>query len=176
MKPYPWRRNFSLVVRYSLKFVRRSLLVVKSLVARCKIPWLLVAEIAHCKKSPVTRCKICSLLVAEVAHCKKSVVTRCRLCSLLVAKVARYKKIVRYSFWNLLITRCRSCSFQQITGSHCKIHWILLAKNHSLLKESPAGIIVSLKSTKLGESFSFFIIICYLRPKNSTLPKSTYYP
>ena len=98
IKPYPWRRNFSLVVRYSLKLTRRSLLVVKSLVARCKIPWLLVAEVAHCKKSPVTRCKICSLLVAEVAHCKKSVVTRCRLCSLLVAKVARYKKIVRYSF------------------------------------------------------------------------------
>ena len=116
IKPYPWRRNFSLVVRYSLKFARRSLLVVKSLVARCKIPWLLVAEVAHCKKSPVTRCKICSLLVAEVAHCKKSVVTRCRFCSLLVAKVARYKKIVRYSFRNLLVTRWRSCSFQQITG------------------------------------------------------------
>ena len=95
IKPYPWRRNFSLVVRYSLKFTHRSLLVVKS---------------------PVTRCKICSLLVAEVAHCKKSVVTRCRLCSLLVAKVARYKQIVRYSFRNLLVTRCRSCSFQQITG------------------------------------------------------------
>ena len=134
IKPYPWRRNFSLVVRYSLKFTRRSLLVVKSLVARCKIPWLLVTEVAHCKKSPVTRCKICSLLVAEVARSNKSLVLQ------------------------------------------CKIHWILLAKNHSLLKELPAGIIVCLKSTKLGESFSFFIIICFLRPKNSKLSKSTYYP
>ena len=172
IKPYPWRRNFSLVVRYSLKFTRRSLLVVKSLVARCKIPWLLVAEVAHCKKSPVTRCKICSLLV----HCKnqsllvadfapyslqkllvtkKSFVTRSEICSLLVAEVARSNK-------SLVL--------------QCKIHWILFAKNHSLLKELPAGIIVCLKSTKLGESFSFFIIICFLRPKNSKLSKSTYYP
>ena len=85
IKPYPWRRNYSLIARYSLKFTRHSLLIVKSLVARCKIPWLLVA----C-------CKVCSLLVTEVARCKKSVVTRCKLCYLLVAKVARYKKIVRY--------------------------------------------------------------------------------
>ena len=94
IKPYPWRRNFSLVARYSLKFTCRSLLVVKSLVARCKIAWLLVAEVARCKKSPVTRCKICSLVVAEVTHCKKSVVTHCKLCPLLVAKVARYKQII----------------------------------------------------------------------------------
>ena len=105
IKPYPWRRNYSLVARYSLKFTRHSLLIVKSLVARCKIPWLLVA----C-------CKVCSLLVTEVARCKKSVVTRCKLCYLLVAKVARYKKIVRYLLWYLLVTHCRSCSFQQITG------------------------------------------------------------
>ena len=47
------RRNFSLVPRYSLKFTRCSLLVVKSLVDRCKICLLLVAK-NH------------SLLVAEV--------------------------------------------------------------------------------------------------------------
>ena len=94
------RRNFSLVARYSLKFTRCSLLVVKSLVTRCKIRSLLVAEVARCKKSLVTccrscslqkslvtRCKIHSLLVAQVACCKKSLVTYCKIRSLLVAKI-----------------------------------------------------------------------------------------
>ena len=81
------RRKFSLVARYSLKFTRCLLLVVKSLVTCCKILSLPVAEIARCKKSLVTRCKIRSLLVAEVARCKKSLDTRCKNCSLLVAKV-----------------------------------------------------------------------------------------
>ena len=80
------RRNFSFVTRYSLKFTRCLLLVVKSL---------------------VTRCKIRSLLVVEVARCKKSLVTRCRSCSL--------QKITRYSLQNSLVTRCRSCSLQKIT-------------------------------------------------------------
>ena len=60
------RRNFSFAACYSLKFTRCLLLVVKSLVTRCKIRSLLVAEVARCKKSLVTRCKIRSLLVAEV--------------------------------------------------------------------------------------------------------------
>ena len=69
-------RNFSLVARYSLKFTRCSLLIVKSLVTRCKICSSLVAEVAHCQKSLVTRCEIRLLLVAEVAHCKKSLETK----------------------------------------------------------------------------------------------------
>ena len=60
------RRNFSFAACYSLKFTRCLLLVVKSLVTRCKIRSLLVAEVARCKKSLVTRCKIHLLLVAEV--------------------------------------------------------------------------------------------------------------
>ena len=76
------RRNFSFVTRYSLKFTRCLLLVVKSLVTRCKIRSLLVVEVARCKKSLVTCCKIRLLLVAEVARCKKSLVTRCRSCLL----------------------------------------------------------------------------------------------
>ena len=60
------RRNFSLVTRYSLKFARCSLLVIKSLVTSCKIRSLLVVEVACYKKSLVTRCKTRSLLVAEV--------------------------------------------------------------------------------------------------------------
>ena len=71
-----WRRNFPLVARYSLKFTRCSLLVLKSLVTRCKIHLLLVAEVACSKKWLVTRCTICSLLAAAVARCKKSLVTR----------------------------------------------------------------------------------------------------
>ena len=93
------RRNFSLVARYSLKFTRCLLLVVKSLVTRCKIRSLLVVEVARCKKSLVTCCKIRSLLVAEVARCKKSLVTRCKIRSLLVAEVPRCKKS--------LVTRCK---------------------------------------------------------------------
>ena len=59
----------------------------KSLVSRCKIRSLLVAEVAPCKKSLVTRCKIYSLLVAEVNRCKNSLVARCKIRSLLVAEV-----------------------------------------------------------------------------------------
>ena len=107
-----WRRNFSLVARYSLKFTRCSLFVVKSLVTCCKIRLLLVVEVARCKKSLVTRCKIHSLLVVEVALCKKSLITGCKIRSLLVAEVALCKKS--------LITRC-------------EIRSLLVAKIHLLL-------------------------------------------
>ena len=35
------------------------------LVTRCKIGWLLVAEVAHPKKSLVSRCEIPSILIAK---------------------------------------------------------------------------------------------------------------
>ena len=157
------RRNFSFVARYLLKFTRCSLLVEihSLLVTRCKITRcsLQNSVVTRCRSCPlqnslVTRSKIRLLLVAEVASCRKSLVACCK---------------------NAPVTRCRSCSFQKITGSRCKIPLILIAKNHSSLKQSPAGIIVCLKSTKLDESFSFFNIICFLGPKNSKLLKSTYY-
>ena len=112
------------VARYSLKFSRCSLLVVKSLVTRRKTRSLLVAEVARCKKSLVTRCKILSLLVAEVARCKKSLVTRCRSCSL--------QKITHYSLQNSLVTRCRSCSFKNSLVTRCKIRSLLVAEVKSL--------------------------------------------
>ena len=65
-KDYYLRHNFLLVAHYSLKFTRCSLLLVKSLVIRCKICLLLVAKAALCKKLLVTRCKIRLLPVAEV--------------------------------------------------------------------------------------------------------------
>ena len=103
------RRNFSLVARYSLKFTRCLLLVVKSLVTSCKTGSLLVA-----KKSLVTRCRSCSfqkitpyftrgkiraLLVAEIARWKISLVIRCKIRLLLVAEIASCKKS--------LVTRCK---------------------------------------------------------------------
>ena len=135
--------SFSLIARYSLTFTRCSLLV-----ARCNICSLLVAEVACCKKIihySLTKLLVAenhSLLVAEVARCRKSLATPCEIRSLFVAKKS-------------IVTRCEICS-------------LLVVKNHSSLKQSPAGI-VCLKSTKLGESFSFFNIICFLRPKNSNL-------
>ena len=60
------RRNFSLVACYSLKFTPYSLLVVKSVVTRCKIRSLLVTK-SH------------SLLITEVARCKKSLVASSKI-------------------------------------------------------------------------------------------------
>ena len=169
------KRNFSVVARYPLKFTRCSLLVLKSLVSlqnllvtRCRSCSL--QKITHCfvvkfaryslqklliaKNHSLFRCKICSLLVAEIARCKKSLATHCEIRSLLVAEIARFKKSLVFRF---------------------KIPSVLIATNHSLLKQSPGGIIVCLKSTKLGGSFRFFNIICLLRPKNSKLLKSICY-
>ena len=89
------RRSFSLVARYSLKFIRCSLLVVKSLVTCCKICSLLVVK-NH------------SLLVAEVGRCKKSLVARCKTRSLLVAEVAFLQKIIRYLSQKLLVAKNHS--------------------------------------------------------------------
>ena len=156
------RRNFSLIARYSLKFTCCSLLVVKSLthyslqnplVTCCRSYSL--QEITRYSLQKITRyslqkllvAKNHSLLVAEVTRCRKSLVTRCEIRSFLVAEVAHCKKS--------LVTRCEICS-------------LLVAKYHSSLKQSPAGI-VCLISTKLDESFSFFNIIYFLRPKNSKL-------
>ena len=118
------RCNFSLVACYSLKFIRSSLLAVKSHV---------ITEVACCKKSLVTRCKICSLLVAEVARCKKSFVIRCEIRSLLIAKVARY--------WNSLVTRCKIglllvaevARCKKLPVTCCKICLLLVTRNKSLL-------------------------------------------
>ena len=101
------RRNFSLVARCSLKFTRCSLLVVKSLVTRCKIRSLLVAEVARCKKSLATRRRSCSLQKITCYSLQNLLVTRCRSYSL--------QKITRYSLQNWLVTRCRSYSLQKIT-------------------------------------------------------------
>ena len=77
----------------------------KSLVIRCKIRLLLVAEVARCRNSLVTRCKIRSFLVKEVARCKKSLVTRCKIRSLLVAEVARCKDLFVVKNYSFLVAK-----------------------------------------------------------------------
>ena len=104
------RRNFSLVARYSFKFTCCLVLVVKSLVTRCKIRSLLAAEVARCKNSLVTRCRSCLLQKFTRYSLQNSLVKRCRSCSL--------QKFTRYSLQNSLVTRCKN-SF--------------VVKNHSLL-------------------------------------------
>ena len=101
--------NFSLVARYYLKFTSCWLLVVKSLVARSKICFLRVVEVAHCKKSRVICCKIRLLLVAKFHSLlvSNSLLARCWSCSL--------HKITCYSLQDLLVSRCRSCLLQKIT-------------------------------------------------------------
>ena len=124
-----------------------SLLVThwKSLVTRCKIRSLLVAEVARCKKSLVTRCRLCSLLVAEIVRCKKSLVTRCKfarysLQKLLVAKVHLLLVAEVACCKNSLVTRCKIRSLlvaefarrKNSLATRCKI-CLLLAANKSLV-------------------------------------------
>ena len=100
-----FRCNFSFITRYSLKFTVCSLLIVKSLVTRCKIRLLLVAEVARFKISLVTCCKNHSLVVAKFARYsfQKLLVTKSH--SLLVAEVARCKKTLFTYCKNSLVTR-----------------------------------------------------------------------
>ena len=86
------RRNFSLVARYSSKFTRCSLLVVKSLVTRSKIRSLLVVEVARCKNCSLlvaksTRYSLQKLLVAKNHSLLVAEVARCKIRSLLFAKI-----------------------------------------------------------------------------------------
>ena len=125
----PSSRNFSLVVCYSLKFIRCLLLVVKSLVTRCKICSLLVA-----KESLVTCRRSCSLQKTTRYLLQNSLVTRCR--SFLLQKIAYYSLqnllvAKNYSLQNLLITRWRSCSFQKI---------IFYSLQNSLLARCRSGV------------------------------------
>ena len=178
-------RNFSLVARYSLKFTRCSLLVVKSLVARCKFCSLLVVEVARCKKSLATCCrshslqkitryslqKFCSLLVAKV---HSLLIAKYALYSLQKLLVAKNHSLLFAKIHSLLVAKFAHYSLQKLLVP--KNHWFLvakipsihIAKNHFSLKQSPAGIIVCLKSTKVDESFSSYFRFSYLNSRTST--------
>ena len=88
------RRNFSLVARYSLNFTHCLLLVVKSLITRCKIRSLLVEKLLVAKNH--------SLLVEEFARYSLQKLLVAKNHSLLVAEVPRCKKITRHSLWKKL--------------------------------------------------------------------------
>ena len=125
--------NFSLVARYSLKFTRCSLLVLKSLLTRCKNSLVTRCRSYSLQKvtryslqiSLVTCCRRCSLQEFTRYSLQNSLVIRCISCSL--------QKITRYSLQNLRVTRCRSCSFQKFTHckkllvAHCKIQSLLIS-------------------------------------------------
>ena len=92
---HPWlcrRLNFSLIARYSWKFTRCSLLVVKSTVTRCKI----------CSLRKITRYSLQKLLVAK-NH------------SLLVAKFTRYplQKLLVAKNHLLLVAKFARCLLQK---------------------------------------------------------------
>ena len=97
-----------------------------------------------------------------ITRCKKSLVTRYKIRSLLVGYFL--KKLLTAKNHSLLVAKF-ACSKKSLAFC-CKFPSILIAKK---------VFIVCLKSTKLGGSFSFFNIICFLRPKNSKLFKSRYY-
>ena len=96
----------SILACYSLKFTCCSLLVVKSLVACCKICSLLAPEVARCKKSLFT-------------GCKNSLVTRCKIRSVLVAEKS-----------NHIISACvnRSCDRCFYIAFHNKLHCYLITR------------------------------------------------
>ena len=77
------RRNFSLVACYSLKLTRCSLLVVKSLVTRCKIRSLLVT-----KNHSLLVAKLVRYLLQKLRIAKNLFIVKKH--SLLVAKFDRY--------------------------------------------------------------------------------------
>ena len=148
-----------LVTRW--EFTRYSLLVVKSLVARCKI---------H------------SLLVVEVTRCKKSLVTRCRSCSLQKNYLLLVPKFTRYLLQKFLVAQNHSFVVAKFTCY--SLQKLLVAKNHSLLVATFAFyssqkitryslqkiINHSLKHhTSIKTGKNFFNIIFFLKPKNSKL-------
>lgn len=94
------RRKFSLVDCYLLEFTRCSSVVVESLVTRCGICLLFIAN------SLVT-----SHSLLESPLVKNHPILVAHLC---VAEAAHRKKIPHYSFLNSLVTCYRSSSLQKI--------------------------------------------------------------
>ena len=121
----------------------------------------------------------CSLLVEIhsllVTRCK---ITRCLLETLLATRCwsCSFHKISRYSLQNSLVTRCRSCYLQKITRCSLQNSLDTQCKKAFFVRTITPWNYCLFKVNKVTESFSFFNIICFLRPKNSKLFKATYYP
>ena len=122
---------------HSQLFTCWSLLVLKSFVTHCKIPSLLVVEVAHCKNitryslqsSLVIHCEICLLLV------ENSLVTRCRNCLL--------QKNFRHSLWKSLVENVvylKSINLSK-TFSFFNTICFVKQKNWKLLQINALGIV-----------------------------------
>ena len=114
---------------------------------------------------PVTRCRSCSV---QIINPKSLLVTHCRSCLL--------HKITHSLLQNLLVTCCRNWQFQKVSGFSLQNSLDIHCKKSFFVKTITRWIILCLKSTKVGGSFTFFNIICFLSPRNATFLKSTYYP
>ena len=152
------RRNFSLVARYSLKFTRSSLLVIKSLVSRYKIRLFFVVEVTRWKNSLVAHCRSCS-----------------------------FQKITRYSLQKVLIAKNHSLLVAKFTPYllqkllFAKNHWLLVAKFalyslQQIIRYSLQKIIHhSLKQSQVHKvRWKFFQYNLFSRAKKFKLFKSTY--
>ena len=136
------RRNFSLVARYSFKFTRCLLLVVKSLVTRCKIRSLLIAKILS-----LLVAKIHSLLVAKFARYSLQKLLVAKNHSLLIAKFARYSLqkllVARRKIRSLLIAEVARCKNSLIVKSRslfvAKFNRCLL---HKFTKKSKLNLVM----------------------------------
>ena len=150
------RCNFSLAARYSLKLTPCLLLVVKSLVTRCKIHSLLVAEVIRCKNLLITRCRSCSLQKITRYSLQNSLITRCRSCLLQI--------FTRYSLPKLLVSKIRSLLVaKRKIVSRCEIRLLLVATNRLLLyAKNHSSLVKTIAiSYKVRWKFSFFNIICW---------------
>ena len=145
--------------RYSLKFTRCLLLIVKLFVTCWKIHSLLVADVARCNKSLVTRCRSCSLKKTTLYLLQNLLVTRYRSCSL--------QKFTRYSLQNSLDTRCRSCSLEKFTPYSLQNSLLTRCRSCSLQKITHYSLRNSLVTcckkslVTRCRSFSLQKIICH---------------
>ena len=147
------------------KFGRYSLQVV--FIAKNRS--LLVAEVAGCKKMLVTCCKIRLLLVAEVAPWKKLLTYYCEIPSLLVAKRVEFFEVVKvFSLQKLHVLKNNWFPVAKFICFYCRRCLLQKIIRHFLI-QSPAGILVCLKLEKLVETFIFFNLVRFLKPKNLKL-------
>ena len=126
-------KPFTLVVRYSLKFTCWSLLVLNSLVTRCKFACYSLQKLLVAKNR--------SLPVAKFNHYSLQKLLFVKNHSLLVAKFARYLFLKFAPYKESLVTRCKIHSLlaaevvccKKSLVTRCKIRFYLLLKTYLLL-------------------------------------------
>ena len=111
------RHDFSLIARYSLKFTRCSLLVVKPLVTRCRIRLLLVAKFARYSLQKLLVTKNHSLVNGKFACYLLQKFLVAKIHSILVVKFTCYslQMLLVAKNRSLLFAKFACYSLQQIT-------------------------------------------------------------